>query len=65
MKFAAGEPGASSCPRGYRIGAAMLALALVAKVPFVGGFVVLAAMLLGMGAIVMAVLRPATPAATA
>lgn len=50
----------------YRIGAAMLAmlaLALAAKVPFLGGFVVLAAMLLGMGAIVMAVVRPSVPAA--
>ena len=51
---------------GYRIGAAtaaMLALALVAKVPFLGGLVVLAAIVLGMGAIVMSVVRPAAPAA--
>lgn len=45
----------------HRIGAAvlaMLALALVAKVPVLGGFVVLAAILLGMGAIVMSIVRP-------
>jgi hypothetical protein len=52
----------------HRIGAAvaaMLALALVAKVPLLGGFVVLAAMLFGMGAIVMSIVRPAPPAAAA
>jgi hypothetical protein len=52
----------------YRIGAAMLAmllLALIAKVPVLGGFVVLAAMLVGMGAIVMSVVRPAEPAPAA
>lgn len=49
-----------------RIGAAvaaMLAVALVAKVPVLGGFVVLAAMLFGMGAIVMSIVRPPQPAA--
>ena len=53
----------------YRIAAAtlaMLAVALVAKVPVVGAFVALAAILFGMGAIVMSVVRPdASPEAHA
>jgi len=53
---------------GYRIGAAVLAmltLALIAKVPVLGGFVVLAAILFGMGAIVMSFVQPPEPAAAA
>jgi hypothetical protein len=53
---------------GYRIGAAtlaMLLLALIAKVPVIGGFVMLAAILAGMGAIVMSVARPPAPAPAA
>lgn len=52
----------------HRIGAAvvaMLAVALIAKVPVVGGFVVLVAIVFGMGAIVMSVLRPPEPVAAA
>ena len=51
---------------GYRIGAAtlaMLALALVAKLPVLGAFAVLAAILFGMGAIVMSIVRASRPAA--
>ena len=53
---------------GYRIGAAtaaMLLLALIARIPVLGGFVVLAAVLFGMGAIVMSVARPTAPAPAA
>lgn len=52
---------------GWRVGAAvlaMLALALLGRIPFLGGLVVFAALLAGIGAIVMAV-RPRAAAPTA
>lgn len=52
---------------GWRVGAAvlaMLALALLGRIPFLGGLVVFAALLAGIGAIVMAV-RPRAQAPTA
>ena len=51
---------------GYRIGAAVLAmllLALLGRIPFLGGLVVFAALLAGIGAIVMAIARRPPPAA--
>lgn len=49
----------------WRVGAAMLAvlvIALVSRIPFVGGFVVLAALLIGMGALALQVRRRAAAA---
>jgi hypothetical protein len=54
---------------GWRVGAAMLAmlaLAIVGRIPFVGSLIVFAALLAGVGAIVMAVrARSQEPAAAA
>lgn len=44
---------------------AMLAIALLARIPFVGGLVVFGALVVGVGIIVSAVFRRATPAAAA
>lgn len=55
---------ASASRTGWRIAAAMLAvllLAVLARIPFVGGFVVLAAMLAGIGAIALQLAPARTP----
>ena len=52
---------------GWRMGAALLAvlvLAILARIPFIGGLVVLAAIVLGIGALFLAI-KPAAPAAAA
>ena len=66
MALARAQPGiaAPTVSRMLAAALAVLVLALLARVPFVGGFVVLATLLFGIGALVLA-MKPFSPAAPA